>query len=825
MSDVAHKAYSQKNSPTKSSTDNSHVNDSPGQEKSSLQRQFSIVKRNTIRLNSLPQPLGKETVAKSQKHTHSSKKPSLSQYRSKGEKKRRFSGSGRGKGKGEGKGKYVRSQDHEKISWSPEHKRRAPETQLRNGMEERVHVTGVGVNKEEIIKGSIPSSTQLDLVSKEKEGIVDKSKESLFSKEDVEKITREDSVYEKPTENLFFSFKEELLKRAAVKDELLKITTFKEELLKRAAKSELNDDGNKAKTDAKIADKSKLLENDFSGPSLVTSLQGGYEAKINDNVLEKIDFLEDREKRTESNLQEEDRVTDSETKHSYERKYSDASVNSDSTRGSGSRKGSILGDIDPSVVVPKSVQKLREKFLNINDLIDEKHKTIIARKSSEMQRELKCISAWKQQTDSQVTSSRKLSANLAGKTAETRRPNVSSNRRSVKELRKMYMGSEGGKEKASDEIPFRVRSKSMKAKVNMERKTSAPETKAISSGTKKTEPENKGKNLGSSENADDESEESLSKRSESLNTNDNVVVIHVDNSQENRQGDNQMSESAPSSKETNSMPQKTVTYKVIKSEDVANDIPLLQVQPASPEPSTGDRSSPGLKRHAASHDSGIDMPLYAQNNVPDEKVSGESLKVSTVLSTAGNESPVLTPNEQLSNTSGTDVQPPQNSLPPERDYSPVEVSWTLPLTVGSTASLTDTSSSCSSPRMSVVIAQEASSTKINSRFFTVETMEPWDFEEYRIAEEHQCVMEVEGEFSFGKEKSKTSKAEREAITSLHRDAKNGGYNDTDLIKEDEITLSPDEIDLELQALETQHGILERRGVDIEHILRETMGRK
>lgn len=824
MPDVAQKAYSQKNSPSKSSTDNLHVNDSPGQEKSSLQRQFSIVKRNTIRLNALPQPLGKDTVAKSQKHTHSSKKPSLSQHRSKGEKKRRFSGNGRGKSKSEGKGKYVRSLEHEKASWSPEHKRRAPGTQLRNGIEEKVNVAGGGLKKEETIKGSIASSTQPDLVSKEKEVIVDKSEESLFSKEDVKKITREDSVYEKPTENLFFSFKEELLKRAAVEDELLKRTTFKEELLKRAAKSESNDDNNEAKNDSNIADKSKLIENDCK-PSLVASLQGGYEAKINNNVLEKNDFLEDRDKRAESKLQEEDKVTDSEKKHSYERKYSDASVNSDSTRGSGSRKGSILGDIDPSVVVPKSVQKLREKFLNINDMIDEKHKTIIARKSSEMQRELKCISAWKQQTDSQVTSSRRLSANFAGKTAETRKPGLSSNRRSVKELRKMYMGSEAGKEKASDEIPFRVRSKSMKAKVNMERKTSTPETKAISSGTKKTEPEIKGENLGSSENADDESEERLSKRSESLNTNDNVVVIHVDNSQENRQDDNQMSESTPSSKETNNMPQKTVTYKVIKSEDAANDVPSLQVQPASPEPSTGDRSSPGLKRHAASHDSGIDMPLYAQNNAPDEKVSGESLKVSTVLSTAGNESPVLTPNEQLSNTSGMDVQPPQNSLPPEKDYSPVEVSWTLPLTVGSTASLTDTSSSCSSPRMSVIIAQEASSTKINSRFFTVETMEPWDFEEYRIAEEHQCVMEVEGEFSFGKEKSKTSKAEREAISSLHRDAKISGYNDTDLIKEDEVTLSPGEIDLELQALETQHGILERRGVDIEHSLRETMGRK
>lgn len=82
-------------------------------------------------------------------------------------------------------------------------------------------------------------------------------------------------------------------------------------------------------------------------------------------------------------------------------------------------------------------------------------------------------------------------------------------------------------------------------------------------------------------------------------------------------------------------------------------------------------------------------------------------------------------------------------------------------------------------------------------------------------------MEVEGEFCFGRENSKTSRAERDAIFSL-RGAKNHGCNSTDLIKEEEITLSPAEIDTELQSLEALHRELERRGVKIEHNLRESM---
>ncbi|KAJ7372668.1 filamin binding [Desmophyllum pertusum] len=220
------------------------------------------------------------------------------------------------------------------------------------------------------------------------------------------------------------------------------------------------------------------------------------------------------------------------------------------------------------------------------------------------------------------------------------------------------------------------------------------------------------------------------------------------------------------------------------------------------------------------------MPSYMQSNlpgsVPDDKIPAGNLKVAAEFSFPGNGPSVLSPDKLLSNETVSDLQASaDNPLSPATDYSP-EVLWSLPLSVDNRASLTDTSSSCSSPRISVIIAQEASTTKINSRFFTVETMEPWDFEEYRIAEEHQCVMEVEGEFCFGREKSKTSRAEREAIFSLHRDAKSRSCNSNDLIKEEEITLSPSEIDLELQTLEALHRNLERRGVEIEHSLRESM---
>ena len=827
---MAQGSPSQKTVSPKTSTDGGDPlsSDSPQWGKSSLQRQFSIVKKNAITLNALPQPLtqGKGNIAKGPRHSHSSKSSTVSRHKGEGEKKRRHSGNGKARGKIEGKGKHVRSGeqgDQAMTSWSPEHKRRAPETRLKDETEDKVDVDNkavVDVSGRHVTAMSPKSES----VSKVKQDKVNKNEEEtsvrLRNKEE-RRISREDSMYESPTENLMFSFKEELLKRAA----------FKEELLKRATDTITTATGANEGDKVAVAKKNKLLVNGYE-QGLSESLQEKSKTKRNDDSNNKSASSANDSSR-ERNL-----VTDIERKHSE-----DESVKSDSSKGSRSRKGSVLDEVELPVV-PKNVQKLREKFLNINDMIEEKHKTNLAKKSHEIQRELKSVAAWKQQTDSHVNTPKKFSAGVVGKTAETRKPNIGTNRRSVKELRKMYMGDSenGSKEKLN-----LVRSRSMKATVSTERRSSAPETKEIPLQTSEHKPEKKLDsteketmedmcNLAPPKDIDYVTEEGCKETYEvSPDTSDHMVVIHVDNGQDNNQEKmdnnvavgNQTGESLRLSEQvgTHSLSHETRTYTIIKSGDVPNDIPSLEIQPASPEPTNGEQRSPGLKRHAASHDSGIDEPPYAQNNllcsVPDEKISAASLKVAAEFSFPASESSVLTLKEQPTNETGSDVQSPDVPLSPGSDVSP-EVFWSLPLSVGSRASLTDTSSSCSSPRMSVIIAQEASTTKINSRYFTVETMEPWDFEDHRIAEEHQCVMEVEGEFCFGREKSRTSKAERDAIFSLHRDARNRGLDSTDLIKEEEITLSPSEIDTELQALEAKHGVLERRGVEIEHCLRESM---
>ena len=819
--------HSQKPSSPKTSTDNPDSTDSPEKNNSSLQRQFSVVKRNAITLNALPQPLpqGKSNIAKSQKHSHSSKSPGMSRHKGEGEKKRRFSGSGRAKNKHEAKGKYVRTVepcDQENTSWSPVHKRRAPESRL----EDRA---GDIVDNNLNVDAPIAMSQKNDSVSKEDEDKVEKNEEKLLhsKKKEEERILREDSMHEAPTENLLFSFKEELLKRATFKEELVKRATFKEELLKRATETKVK----KMNDDDRVTNENKLLVNGYKQVSS-EALQEKDKSKSDDDDDEGNIKLSSSS-RNDVNCRVSNLVKDHERKHSEERKLSeDSSVKSGSTKGCQSRKGSVLDELEPPVA-PKSVEKLREKFLNINDMIEEKHKTNLAKKSHEIQRELRCVTAWKQQTDSHVAISRKLSVSSAAKLADMRKPNIGANRRSVKELRKMYMGNGSSESKGSKEKLNLAQSRSVKATVNTERKSSGSETTEMPSQTSQgepektsdsTEPETKEDSSVTPNGVDNVNDKGSSEANESCaDTTDHMVIIHVDSSQQ--QVEDKVAKL--SSEQTSSMSHETRTYTIIKSEDVPDDVPSLQIQPASPAPSDGERRSPGLKRHAASHDSGIDMPPYAQNSnnfpvsVLDDKISSESLKVAAEFSFPGSGNSVLTPSEHSPNEVGSDLQSPAAPVSPGSEFSP-EVFWSLPLSVGSRASLTDTSSSCSSPRMSVIIAQEASTTKINSRYFTVETMEPWDFEDYRIAEEHQCVMEVEGEFCFGRERSRTSRAEREAIFSLHRDAKNHGLNAPDLIKEEEITLSPAEIDAELQDLEAKHGVLEKRGVEIEHSLRESM---
>lgn len=840
LPDVSQESHTQQNLTPKSSPDLSDRN-SPGHEqvKSPLQRQFSVVKKNAITLPALPQALSqrKANVDKGPKHSHSSNSPEVTQrHKSGGEKKRRFSGGRRPRAKGrhEGKGKDVNSGEpgEPDKTWSPLNKRRAPDSSLEdksdNVKNDSGDVTNNTLHVDEPSKVSMAlSSAKYDLLSKQEQGEEEQTEEKplTIKKNDQQRTTKEASA------NLFFSFKEELLKRA---------------------------------TESNMMEGSKLLNGCENVLSETSNEQD--KTKLDNDGREKCDYSEN-DLSSCSDLKEENTAKDGERKCSED----SSSINSDSTRSVGSHKTSVSDEIEPPVI-PKSVQKLRQKFLNISDMIEEKHKNNLAKKSHEIQRELRCVSAWKQQTESHVASSRKLSINSAGKSAELKKPNIGASRRSVKELRKMYMaggGSEGKGVKGKSNV---ARSKSLQSSASMERKSSGPETTNISSDNAEEkcdsiEPEtedssalqkdvdnlsptmdvdnsrqpNHADNSSQSEDVGNNSFQSRdvdsvvgleehvpNDRNEPCDATEHTVVINIDYLEGKIEGYNVATnnQSPLSLGNIGSMSHETRTCTIIKSEDVSNEVPSLHIEPASPEPSNGEQRSPGLKRHAASHDSGIDMPSYMHNNLlgssPDDKIPAGNLKVAAEFSFSGTGASVLTPSEQVSNETGGDLQASDCPLSPGSDYSP-EVLWSLPLSADKRASLTDTSSSCSSPRMSVIIAQEASTTKINSRFFTVETMEPWDFEDHRIAEEHQCVMEVEGEFSFGREKSKTSRAERDAIFSLRGDAKSAGsFNSTDLIKEEEITLSPSEIDSELQSLEALHRELERRGVEIEHSLRESM---
>ena len=823
LANAAQQQQTQQGPSPESSPNLSDGNSTKPSDKSPLQRQFSVVKRNAITLAALPQTLsqGKANVTKSRKQSHSSRSSEASQSKKseQGEKKRRFSGGGRLKKKREGKGKYVDSEGlggQENSSWSPENKRRAPDIGQLNGKS-----NGVKKNKGDVVdgtlsvnvstEGSVESSLNLHLVSDEEqeEGEKIKLKPFALKKHDEQ---RSPTDTESPPVNLFFSFKEELLKRAT----------------ESRAKS-LNDDD-------KVAEEGGIecVSPEFSNE--------GHKTKHDDSELEKCDSLENESESYDSRLKEENLA-----KHDNQRKFSDCSVQSDSTKSTrsvSSQKTTVSDEIEPSAV-PKSVQRLREKFLNINDMIDEKHKSNLAKKSVEIQRELRCISAWKQQTEAHVSTSRKHSVNSPGKTGEVKKPNIGTNRRSVKELRKMYMANGSNESKAVKGKSDLVQSRSGTSSTSMERKSSLTsgeskekynsskhdiEDGSVPRGDDSTSQSKDDEN--SSESRDFEGSSVLDTSSDGnkcLDATDNIVIINVDHFQvdDNVSNDNQFDGKPLSSEEKSRSSHVTKNnYKVIKSDHVSNEVPSLQIEPARPDSSNSERHSPGLKRHSASHDSGIDMPLYTQSNflgsvpVDDGKITARNLKVAAEFSFPGSGTSVSPTGKQLPSESSKDLQSLGDPLSPGTGYSP-EILWSLPLSSVNRASLSDSSSSCSSPRMSVVIAQESSTTKINSRFFTVETMEPWDLEDYRIAEEHQCVMEVEGEFCFGRENSKTSRAEREAIFSL-RDGKNHGCNGTDLIKEEEITLSPAEIDAELQSLEALHRELERRGVEIEHSLRESM---
>lgn len=245
-------------------------------------------------------------------------------------------------------------------------------------------------------------------------------------------------------------------------------------------------------------------------------------------------------------------------------------------------------------------------------------------------------------------------------------------------------------------------------------------------------------------------------------------------------------------------------------------------------PTDGETSS--LQRNAASHDSGIDIVTCSTSHSPsglEPCMVGEEINAvfpthrvrpplvrQASLNGAENDMPVF--------ASGDEGDLSAGPLSPGSDVSPT-LFWPQTQYAGSVTSLEDTGSSCNTPRMSIVIAQERSSTKINSRFFSLETCDHKVVDEYQITEERSPgeVMDVEGEFCFGQERSHLIRAEREAIFSLRRDSKTKKASEH-AIKEDEISIPPWQIEAQIQALTVVHNDLEKRGVEIEKVLRESM---
>lgn len=123
------------------------------------------------------------------------------------------------------------------------------------------------------------------------------------------------------------------------------------------------------------------------------------------------------------------------------------------------------------------------------------------------------------------------------------------------------------------------------------------------------------------------------------------------------------------------------------------------------------------------------------------------------------------------------------------------------------------------PKMSIVIAQEASSTKINSRYFTVETCESKD-RNVIIEDKEMDTVDIEGEFRFGDEGHKYTKAQQDILRSLSNCKIT--RNKSDLVKDEEVFLSPLEIMDELHALGTLLTELEKRGVEMENMLRQSL---
>ena len=491
-----------------------------------------------------------------------------------------------------------------------------------------------------------------------------------------------------------------------------------------------------------------------------------------------------------------------------------------------------------------SVKKLRQKFLKIDDMLEEKHKHHYQRKQQDLKRELRSVAAWKQLSeDVQVNSPTKKGRFKVSELRKTRGSNV-------QRLKNKYLNEVAG-------TPHRASSTSSDSKedVNGLRSSSGTASQIDRSSTSTcSDPCDSTSSIG-------QAQESASSAADDASERDSVVSVSdtLENAcQELRDMKQPAGEhdSAPgaakSSRPSPKRPRKNICHDDReRQENCTDDKGTVTVSNAVENKCEAPNSPPACEDDLGSRSRPLTSPMQTGKNVFEteqrEQQSRDIKQVSISFVAPGpNErrpsvstikfqdksSPGLPRSPSCSPSSSPKDSPklPRRSEPlafqesgsgdqkdsSESQLPDVQLSHSPSvISLGSQG----TGSSCSTPRMSIIIAQEPSSTKINSRYFTVETCGPeGPGEEDAIVEENRIGMDVEGEFRFDSENSRQRKAERRAFRSLQKGVKVCSEKSS-LVKDEEIRLSHTQIEAELQALEMMHNELETRGVAMEKILR------
>lgn len=503
-----------------------------------------------------------------------------------------------------------------------------------------------------------------------------------------------------------------------------------------------------------------------------------------------------------------------------------------SRSNSQSRNGRLLSD------VPKqdSVKKLREKFLKIDDMLEEKHRHKYQKKQQDLKRELRSVAAWKQ-----------LSEDVQGKSANKK------GRFRVADL-----------ERTRGSNVQRLKNKFLNEVEN----TASPTRKSIKpsedcNGLQSSNTTSQGDNLSNSALSDSrDSTSSMSAAQESVSsiTDDNSEqdsMASVSETLENacqelkamKQPLGKHDDASIPATSPQPSPKRPRKHEELKEEKIDNTneatapdkIKIKFQESPSTDPlddDLGQRLSPQASPKRPRKNIDCEDKEVNQNTNPakvikqieinfigpgskERRPSFSSIKCQDKSLPSFPNSPDCSPSSSPKGSPNLSRKTETFTFQETDNINQKDNSEILPPQSPSVVSLgSGSSSSCSTPRMSIIIAQEPSSTKINSRYFTIETCAPEGYgkDEYAIMEENDMGMDVEGEFRFDSENNRQRKAERRAFRSLQKGVKVCSEKSA-LVKDEEIRLSQSQIEAELQALEMMHNELEERGIAMEKILR------